>query len=157
LLIHEVLRIALFAKVPPAYLAAPESARHAILVLGDVLQYAVGMIDLMGFVVMFGMGFSAFAIAILSLRVIPRWLGWTLLIPAVGVGLIAFPLGYLGFASAGLLVLPATGGPPARGSSFHEASRTGARTMVVIRFARPAGSPLRAAGSSSRRCGYSVR
>jgi hypothetical protein len=70
-LVHEVLRIALFARLPPAYLAAPEAARPAILALGDVLQHAEGMFDLIAFVVMFGLGFSAIAAAILSLRVVP--------------------------------------------------------------------------------------
>jgi hypothetical protein len=105
-LVHEVLRIALFATLPPAYQAASESTRPAILVLGDVLQRAEGMFDLIAFVVMFGLGFSAIAVAILNLRVVPRWLGWVLLIPAVGVGLIAFPLGFFGFTTAGMLVLP---------------------------------------------------
>ena len=71
-----------------------------------MLQYAEGMFDLMAFVVMFGLGFSAFALAILNLRVVAHWLGWALLILAVGVGLIAYPLGYFGVASAGMLVLP---------------------------------------------------
>jgi hypothetical protein len=105
-LIHEVLRIALFARLPPAWLAASESTRPAIQVLGDVLQSAEGMFDLIAFVVMFGLGFSAIALAILNLRVVPRWLGWVLLVPAVGVGLIAFPLGFFGFTTAGMLVLP---------------------------------------------------
>jgi hypothetical protein len=103
---HEVLRVSLFAQLPPAYLASPESAKPAILALGSVLQYAEGMFDLIAFVVMFGLGFSAFALAILSIRIVPHWLGWALLIPAVGVGWIAFPLGYLGVAAAGMLVLP---------------------------------------------------
>jgi hypothetical protein len=103
---HEVLRVSLFAKLPPAYMASPESAKPAILALGSVLQYAEGMFDLMAFVVMFGLGFSAFALAILNLRVVAHWLGWALLILAVGVGLIAYPLGYFGVASAGMLVLP---------------------------------------------------
>jgi len=105
-LIHEVLRVALFVKLPPAYLAAPESSKPAIAGLGGLLQYAEGMFALMAFIVMFGLGLSAFALAILSLRVVSHWLGWTLLIPAVGVGLIAFPLGYFGVTAAGLLVLP---------------------------------------------------
>ena len=105
-LIHEVLRIALFVKLPPAYLAAPESSKPAIVVLGGLLQYAEGMFALMAFIVMFGLGLSAFALAILSLRVVPHWLGWTLLVPAVGVGLIAYPLGYFGVTTAGMLVLP---------------------------------------------------
>ena len=105
-LMHEVLRVALFVKLPPAYSAAPESAKPALVVLGGLLQYAEGMFALMAFIVMFGLGFSAFALAILSLRVVSHWLGWTLLIPAVGVGLVALPLGYFGVPAAGLLVLP---------------------------------------------------
>jgi hypothetical protein len=64
------------------------------------------MFDLMAFVVMFGLWFSAFALAIISTRVVAHWLGWALLIPAVGVGWIAYPLGYFGVASAAMLVLP---------------------------------------------------
>jgi hypothetical protein len=105
-LVHEVLRVALFARLPPAYVAAPEGAKSAILVLGDVLQHAQEMFALIAFVVMFGLGFSAIALAILSLRVVPRWLGWVLLIPAVGVGLIGSPLGFFGVTAAGMLVLP---------------------------------------------------
>jgi len=105
-LMHEILRVALFVKLPPAYLAAPESSKPAIAVLGGLLQYAEGMFALMAFIVMFGLGLSAFALAILSLRVIPHWLGWTLLIPAVCVGLIGYPLGYFGVTVAGMLVLP---------------------------------------------------
>jgi hypothetical protein len=105
-LVHEVLRIALFARLPPAYVAAPEAAKPAILVFGDVFQHAQEMLDLIAFVVVFGLGFFAIALAILSLRVVPRWLGWALLVPAVGVGLIAFPLGFSGVRAAGMLVLP---------------------------------------------------
>ena len=36
--VHEVLRIALFARLPPAYAAASEVARPAILVLGDLFS-----------------------------------------------------------------------------------------------------------------------
>ena len=101
-LIHEVPRVALFARLPPAYMAAPESERPGILVLGDVLQHAEGIFDLTAFVVMFGLGFSAIAFAILTLNVVPRWLGWVLLIPAVSVGLICFPLDFLGVPVAGV-------------------------------------------------------
>jgi len=102
--VHEVLRIALFARLPPAYVAASEAARPAILVLGDLIQHAQEMFDLMAFVVMFGLGFSAFALAILKLRVVPRWLGWVLLVLAVGVGLICRPLGFFGVAAAAMAV-----------------------------------------------------
>jgi Domain of unknown function (DUF4386) len=105
-LIHEAPRVALFARLPPAYMVAPESERPGILVLGDVLQHAEGIFDLMAFVVMFGLGFSAIAFAILTLNVVPRWLGWVLLIPAVSVGLICFPLDFLGVPVAGVLMLP---------------------------------------------------
>ena len=64
------------------------------------------MFDLIAFVVLFGLGFSAFALAILSLRVVPRWLGWLLVVPAVGVGVIGFPLGFFGVAAAWMLVFP---------------------------------------------------
>jgi hypothetical protein len=102
--VHEFLRIALFASLPPAYAAATEAARPAILVLGDLIQHAQEMFDLMAFVVVFGLGFSAFALAILNLHVVPRWLGWVLLVLAVGIGLICRPLGYFGVAAAGVAV-----------------------------------------------------
>jgi hypothetical protein len=102
--VHEVLRIALFARLPPAYAAASEVARPAILVLGDLIQHAQQMFDLIAFVVVFGLGCSAFALAILSLRVVPRWLGWVLLVLAVGLGLICDPLLFFGVATAGMLV-----------------------------------------------------
>jgi hypothetical protein len=105
-LVHEVLRVVLFARLPPAYVAAPDSAKPAILVLGDVLTHADAMADFIAFVVLFGLGFSAFALAILSLREIPRWLGWLLAVPAIGVGLICFPLSFFGVAAAGMLILP---------------------------------------------------
>ena len=81
-LVHEVLRVVLFARLPPAYVAAPEAAKPAILVLGDVLTHADALFDFIAFVVLFGLGFSAFALAILSLREVPRWLGWILIVPA---------------------------------------------------------------------------
>jgi hypothetical protein len=105
-LVHEVVRIALFARLPPAYAAASEAAKPAILVFGDVLQHAQETLDLIAFVVVFGLGFFPIALAILSLRVVQRWLGWILLVPAVGVGLIAFPLGFFGVTAARMLVLP---------------------------------------------------
>ena len=105
-LVHEVLRVVLFARLPPAYAAAPEAAQPAILVLGDVLTHADAMFSLFSFIVSFGLGFSAFALAILGLRVVPRWLGWILLVPAVGVGLIGFPLLFFGVAAAGMLIPP---------------------------------------------------
>ena len=74
--------------------------------VGRSAAYAEGMFALMAFIVMFGLGLSAFALAILSLRVVPHWLGWTLLIPAVGVGLFAYPLGYFGVTAVGMLGVP---------------------------------------------------
>jgi len=98
--VHEVLRIALFARLPPAYVQAAEAARPAILALGDLIQHAQEMFDLIAFVVMFGLGFTAFAFAMLSLRFVPRWLGWILLMLAVGIGLICYPLSFFGFRAA---------------------------------------------------------
>jgi hypothetical protein len=105
-LVHEVLRVVLFARLPPAYVAAPEAAKPAILVLGDVLTHADALFDFIAFVVLLGLGLSAFALAILSLREVPRWLGWLLIVPAVGVGLICFPLSFVGVGPAGALILP---------------------------------------------------
>jgi hypothetical protein len=104
--VHEVLRVVLFARLPPAYVAAPEAAKPAILALGDVLTHADALFDFIAFVVLFGLGFSAFALATLSLRVVPRWLGWILIVPAIGVGLICFPLSFFGVAAAATLILP---------------------------------------------------
>jgi len=105
-LVHEVFRVVLFARLPPAYVAASEVSKPTILVLGDVLSHAEAVFDLIGFIVLLGLSLSAFAIAILRLRVVPRWLGWVLLIPAVGVGLICFPLAFVGVAAAEILILP---------------------------------------------------
>jgi hypothetical protein len=105
-LVHEVLRVVLFARLPPAYAAASEEAKPTILVLGDVLSHAEALFDLIGFVVLLGLSLSSFALAIISLRTVPRWLGWLLLVPAIGVGLICFPLAFAGVAAAEMLILP---------------------------------------------------
>ena len=104
-LVHEVLRIALFWRMPGLYQRATEEARPAVLALGDLVVHVQDMLSLIAFVVGFGAGFTALAMAIIRTRAIPRSLGWVLLILGVGVGFVAYPLQYFRFPGASLVVL----------------------------------------------------
>jgi len=104
-LVHEVLRIALFWRMPGLYQRATEAARPAVLALGDLVVHIQDMLSLIAFVIMFGAGFTPLALAILRTGALPRSLGWVLLIPGAGVGLVAYPLQYFRVAGASLLVL----------------------------------------------------
>jgi hypothetical protein len=106
-LVHEVLRIALFWRMPGLYQRATEEARPAVLALGDLVVHVQDMLSLVAFVVMFGGGYTALAIGIIRTGAISRSLGWVLLVLGVGVGLVAYPLQYFRFAGASLVVLAA--------------------------------------------------
>ena len=106
-LVHEVLRIALFWRMPGLYQRATEEARPAVLALGDLVVHIEDMLSLIAFVVGFGGGFTALALAIIRTGALPRSLGWVLLILGVGVGFVAYPLQYFRFAGASLVVLVA--------------------------------------------------
>lgn len=106
-LVHEVLRIALFWRMPGLYQRATEEARPAVLALGDLVVHIQDMLSLMSFVVTFGVGFTVLATAIIRTGALPRWLGWVLLVIGVGVGLVAYPLQYFKFPGASLVVLAA--------------------------------------------------
>src|SRR5262245_25029784 len=79
-LVHEVLRIVLFWRMPGLYQRATEAARPAVLALGDMVVHIQDMLSLMAFVIMFGAGFTPLALAILRTRALPRVLGWVLLV-----------------------------------------------------------------------------
>jgi hypothetical protein len=104
-LVHEVLRIVLFWRMPGLYQRATEAARPAVLALGDMVVHIQDMISLMAFVIIFGSGFTPLALAILRTGTLPRPLGWVLLFIGVGVGLVAYPLQYFRVAGASLVVL----------------------------------------------------
>jgi hypothetical protein len=104
-LVHEVLRIALFWRMPVLYQRATEEARPAVLALGDLVVHVQDMISLIAFVLIFGGGFTALAIGIIRTGAVPRALGWVLLVLGVGIGLVAYPLQYFRFAGASLVVL----------------------------------------------------
>jgi hypothetical protein len=104
-LVHEVLRIALFWRMPVLYQRATEEARPAVLALGDLVVHVQDMISLIAFVLIFGGGFTPLAIGIIRTGAVPRTLGWALLLLGVGVGLVAYPLQYFRFAGASLVVL----------------------------------------------------
>jgi hypothetical protein len=104
-LVHEVLRIALFWRMPELYQQAPETARPAVLALGDLVVHVQDMLSLVAFVVMFGGGFTSLAVGIIRTGALPRLLGWVLLVLGVGVGLVAYPLQYFRFGGASLVVL----------------------------------------------------
>ena len=104
-LVHEVLRIALFWRMPLLYQRATEEARPAVLALGDLVVHVQDMISLIAFVLIFGGGFAPLAIGIIRTGAVPRALGWVLLVLGVGIGLVAYPLQYFRFAGASLVVL----------------------------------------------------
>ena len=104
-LVHEALRIALFWRMPGLYQRATEEARPAVLALGDLLVHVQDMLSLIAFVLGFGAGFAALAIAIIRTAALPRSLGWVLLILAGGVGFVAYPLQFFRFPGASLVVL----------------------------------------------------
>ena len=104
-LVHEVLRIVLFWRMPGLYQRATEAARPAVLALGDVVVHVQDMLALMSFVITFGVGFTALALGIIRTSALPRVLGWILLVIGVGVGLVGFPLQYFRVAGASLAVL----------------------------------------------------
>jgi hypothetical protein len=106
-LVHEVLRIVLFWRMPGLYQGAPEAARPAVLALGDVVGHAERMFAMMAFVIMFGAGFTVLGLAIIRTGALPRLLGWILLALGVGVGLVAYPLQYFHVHGASLVVLAA--------------------------------------------------
>jgi hypothetical protein len=104
-LVHEVLRIALFWRMPVLYQRATEEARPAVLALGDLVVHVQDMISLIAFVLIFGGGFTPLAIGIIRTGAVPRALGWVLLVLGVAIGLVAYPLQYFRFAGASLVVL----------------------------------------------------
>ena len=106
-LVHEVLRIVLFWRMPGLYQQTTEAARPAVLALGDLIVHAQDLLALISFVIIFGVGYTALAIGIIRTAALPRSLGWILLVLGVGVGLVAYPLQYFRVAGASLVVLAA--------------------------------------------------
>src|SRR5262245_40349535 len=106
-LVHEVLRIVLFWRMPGLYQGAAESVRPAVLALGDVAGHVQQMLAMMSFVITFGIGLTVIALAIIRTGALPRALGWILLVPGAGVGLVAYPLQYFHVPGATGVVLAA--------------------------------------------------
>lgn len=106
-LVHEVLRIVLFWRMPGLYQRASDAARPAVLALGDVVVHVQDLLSLMAFVIMFGGGYAVLGLGIVRTGALPRALGWILLVLGVGVGLVLAPLQYFRVAGAPLILLPA--------------------------------------------------
>jgi hypothetical protein len=106
-LVHEVLRIVLFWRLPRLYQGTTEAARPAVLALGDVVVHVQDLLSLMSFVLMFGGGFTLLGVGIIRTGALPRSLGWILLLLGAGVGLVAYPLQYFRVAGASLVVFAA--------------------------------------------------
>jgi hypothetical protein len=106
-LVHEVLRIVLFWRMPALYQGATEAARPAVLALGDLVGNAQQMFAMVSFVIAFGVGFTTLGLAIVRSGGLPRLLGWILLAIGAGVGLVAYPLQYFRVPGASLVVLAA--------------------------------------------------
>jgi hypothetical protein len=106
-LVHEVLRIVLFWRMPGLYQGATEAARPAVLALGDLIAHAQDLFALIAFVIIFGGGCTALALGIIRTAALPRSLGWILLVLGAGVGLVAYPLQYFRVAGASLVVFAA--------------------------------------------------
>jgi hypothetical protein len=104
-LVHEVLRIVLYWRMPLLYRQATEAARPAVLAMGDLMVHVQDMIALLSFVIAFGLGYSLLGLAIVRTGALPRVLGWILLVQSAVVGLIAFPAQYFRVAGASLVVL----------------------------------------------------
>ena len=90
-LVHEVLRIVLFWRMPGLYQGATDAARQAVLALGDLIVHAQDLFALVSFVIVFGVGCTAFALGIIRTAALPRSLGWILLVLGGGVGLGGLP------------------------------------------------------------------
>jgi hypothetical protein len=106
-LVHEVLRIVLFWRMPGLYQGATEAARPAVLALGDLIVHAQDLFALISFVIVFGGGCTTLALAIIRTAALPRSLGWILLGLGVGVGLVAYPLQYFRVPGASVVVFVA--------------------------------------------------
>ena len=106
-LVHEVLRMDLLRRMPGLYQGATDAARLAVLALGDLIVHAQDLFALVSFVIVFGVGCTAFALGIIRTAALPRSLGWILLVLGGGVGLVADPLQYFRVPGASLVVLAA--------------------------------------------------
>lgn len=106
-LVHEVLRIVLFWRMPALYQQTTEAVRPAVLASGDLIVHAQHLLALISFVIIFGVGYTALALGIIRTAALPRSLGWILLVLGVGVGLAAYPLQYFRVPGASLVVLAA--------------------------------------------------
>ena len=106
-LVHEVLRIVLFWRMPGLYQRATEAARPAVLALGDLVVHVQDLLSLLAIVLTFGVGQTVLGVGIVRTGALPRSLGWVMLVQGAGVGLVAYPLQYFRVAGASLVVLAA--------------------------------------------------
>jgi hypothetical protein len=106
-LVHEVLRIVLFWRMPALYQRASEAGRPAVLALGDLLVHVQDLLSLVAFVITFGGGYTVLGLGIIRTGALPRVLGWVLLVLGAGVGFVFYPLQYFRIAGASLVVLAA--------------------------------------------------
>ena len=98
----DVLELVAIARVAPAFGAAPEPARPAILAVGAGIDTAVDVLGYVGHFFSFGLAQLAFAFAIVAAPGVPNWLGWMSLVPALLIGWLV-PLVSLFGAPAGAL------------------------------------------------------
>ena len=103
-LVHEVLRIALFWRMPGLYRHATDAARPAILALGDLVVHIQDMLSLVAMVLSFGLGLTALAVGIVRTGALPPWQGWALLVIGTAV-LVAYPMQYFRVPGASQAVL----------------------------------------------------
>jgi hypothetical protein len=106
-LVHEVLRIVLFWRMPRLYQSAPEAARPAVLALGDLAGHVQDMIALLAFVIIFGAGFTVLGLGIIRTGALPRALGWIIFTLGWVVGLVTAPLQYFRVEGASVAMLGA--------------------------------------------------
>ena len=90
--IAEMIRFSVAMTLPVRYVAAPEAARPAILALGGFLSQLFHVLAMTSFILVYAVGMPFVVSAILRGRVLPRWLGWLLVIPSVLVGDVGAPL-----------------------------------------------------------------
>jgi hypothetical protein len=96
----DILELALYSELPTRYVAATDAAKPAILALGGVLDLTKAVLGYVGHFFAFGLAQFAIGLAILKDRVVPSWLGWLSLVPAILLGWLATALTLSGRSSA---------------------------------------------------------
>jgi hypothetical protein len=90
--IAESIRLSMVLTLPSGYLAAADTAKPAVLILGAFLGNLFQILAPTSFILLYAVGTPLVAAAIVRGRRLPSWLGWVLVIPTVLVGYVGGPL-----------------------------------------------------------------